>query len=71
MSVLTPAQRATLQKCLAACNQALPRIELLEGLGAHSPALMERARELRSRRDYLVNLATTALELDRQISGKS
>jgi len=69
MNVLTAAQRATLQKVLAACNQALPRIEMLEGIGAHSPALMERARELRSRRDYLVNIATTALELDRQISG--
>jgi len=71
MNVLTPAQRATLQKVLAACNQALPRIEMLEGIGAHSPALMERARELRSRREYLVNIATTALELDRQISGKT
>lgn len=71
MTVLTAAQRATLQKVMAACNQALPRIELLEGLGAHSQGLADRARELRSRRDYLVNIANTALELDRQIGERS
>jgi len=71
MTVLTPAQRATLQKVLAACNQALPRIELLEGMGAHSQGLADRARELRARREYLVNMANTALELDRQISERA
>ena len=67
MPVLSATQTATLQKVLAACNNVLPRIEMLEQLGAHSPALLERARELRSRREYLVTLATSALELNRQI----
>lgn len=65
--ILTATQMATLQKVQAAMNHVLPRIEMLEALGQHSPALMERAKELRSRREYLTNLATTALELNRQL----
>jgi Zn-dependent protease with chaperone function len=67
--VLSTAQQATLQKIQAAANQALPRIEFLEGLANVHPILKERAKELRDRREYLAQLATAGLELNRQIGG--
>lgn len=68
--ILTNAQVSTLQKVQALCNQALPRIEFLESLAQTHPAIRERVQELRTRRDYLANLATSALELNRQIGDK-
>lgn len=67
MSVLTNAQVAALQRVLATCNQVLPRIEMLEALAAVNPDMRQRVAELRAQREYLVQLATTALEIDRQI----
>lgn len=68
--ILTPTQVATFQKVQAACNQVLPRIEFLESLAAVNPALRERAQELRDRREYLTQLSTSALELNRQLGAK-
>ena len=69
--ILTNTQIATLQRVKANCNQALPRIEMLEALAAVNPALKPRAEELRAMREYQLQFATTALELDRQLSSKS
>lgn len=68
--ILSTAQTATLQKVQAACNQVLPRIEYLEALAGVNPALRERSKELRDRREYLTQLSTSALELNRQVGGK-
>ena len=68
--ILTAAQVATLQKVQAAANQVLPRIEFLEALAAVNPSLRERAKELRDRREYLTQLSTSALELNRQVAGR-
>lgn len=68
--ILTAAQQTTLQKVQAATNQVLPKIEFLEALAQSSPALQQRAKELRDRREYLAQLATSALELNRQMGGK-
>lgn len=68
--ILTATQQATLQKVQASMNYVLPKIEFIEGLAAVNPALKERAKELRDRREYLTQLATTALELNRQLGNK-
>lgn len=68
--ILTAAQLTTLQKVQAAMNQVLPKIEFLEALAQSNPAIRDRAKELRERREYLTQLATSALELNRQMGGK-
>lgn len=68
--ILTASQAATMQKVQAVANQVLPRIEYLEALAASHPAIRERAAELRGRREYLSNLSTSALELNRQLGDK-
>ena len=68
--ILSATQVATLQKVQAATNHVLPRIEFLEGLAAVNPALNERVKELRDRREYLAQLATSALALNRQLKGE-
>jgi hypothetical protein len=67
--ILTAPQVATLKRALAAANQALPRIEMLEQLGQHSSGIRAAAQELRTKREYIVQLATSTLEIDRQIGG--
>lgn len=69
MPVLSSAQIATLQRTLATANNVLPRIEMLESLSRINPQLASRVGELRSQREYLVQLATAALEIDRQLGG--
>lgn len=66
--ILTNPQIATLQRVLAACNHVLPRIEMLEQLAAINPTIAQRAAELRAMREYQVQFATAALEIDRQIA---
>lgn len=68
--ILTATQISTLQKVQAAANQVLPKVEFLEALAASNPAIRERAKEMRDRREYLAQLATTALELNRQLGGQ-
>lgn len=68
--ILSNTQTATLQRILAACNNVLPRIEMLEALGAINPAIGNRVRELRTQREYQVQLANTTLEVDRQLSAR-
>lgn len=67
--ILTTAQAATLRRVLSSCNNVLPKLEMLEALGASNPSIAQRARELRQQREYMCQLATTALEIDRQVGG--
>lgn len=64
--ILSNPQLATLQRVLAACNHALPRIEMLEQVGTINPQMRQRAEELRAQREYQVQLATMLLEINRQ-----
>jgi hypothetical protein len=41
---------------------------MLDALAAVNPSLAQRAAEIRAQREYQVQLATTALEVDRQIT---
>lgn len=66
--VLTNQQIASLQRVISQCNHALPRIELLEALAAVNPVLKGRVNDLRTNREYQVQLANTALEVERQLS---
>lgn len=66
--ILTKAQNAAFQKAKAVANDVLPKIEFIEGLARVNQQMLERAKELRSRREYLVQLADTALELDRSLT---
>ena len=65
--ILTNAQISTLQRVKAACNQVLPRIEMLEQLGHLNATIGQRAAELRAQREYQFQLAESALEIDRQV----
>jgi hypothetical protein len=67
MPILTSAQVAAMQRALSAANQVLPRLEMLEQLAQVNPGLRQRVSELRAQREYLYQLAMTALELDRQV----
>lgn len=67
MGVLTTAQASAMRRVQAIANDVLPRIEFLEALAGVSPELAARVRDLRTQREYLYNLALTALELDRSI----
>lgn len=66
--ILTKPQIGTLEKAVATANNVLPRIEYLEALAKSSPLLAERVQELRAKRDYLHQLATSALDLNRQLA---
>lgn len=68
MGVLTNPQVATLQRILAITNEVLPKLELLEALAQINGSMAQRVKELRTNREYLVQLATAALEIDRQIT---
>lgn len=70
MPVLTNAQVATLQRVLATANNVLPRIEMLEGVARVNTSLTQRVAELRAQREYLVQLATATLEIERQLGGQ-
>lgn len=65
--MLTRAQISSFEKAIAASNNALARIEMLERLGSINPQLATRAAELRAKRDYLHQLAETALEFNQQM----
>lgn len=67
--VLSNAQVATLQRVLAVTNNVLPRLEMLEALANINVSMKPRVQELRAQREYLAQLATAALEIERQISG--
>lgn len=67
MPVLTNAQIATLQKTLAVTNNVLPRLEMLEALAQINMGMKPRVAELRAQREYLAQLATAALEIERQL----
>lgn len=67
MPILSNAQVATLQKVLAVTNNVLPRLEMLEALANINVAMKARVQELRSQREYLAQLATAALEIERQV----
>lgn len=69
MPVLTSAQVATLQKTLAVTNNVLPRLEMLEALANINMGMKPRVQELRAQREYLAQLATAALEIERQLGG--
>lgn len=69
MPVLTNAQVATLQRVLAITNNVLPRLEMLESLANINTAMRPRVHELRTQREYLAQLATAALEIERQLGG--
>lgn len=66
--ILTRPQIAAFEKAIAACNNVVPRLELLKALARVNPALQPRVDELQTKRDYLHSLAETALEFDRQLS---
>lgn len=67
MSVLSNAQVATLQRALANANHVLAKIEWLERMAEVNTSLRQRVSELRASREYQVSLATTGLEVDRQL----
>lgn len=69
MPVLNNAQVATLQKALAAMNNVLPRIEMLEAMAQVNPHLQSRVKDLRAQREYLAQFAQTTLEVERQLGG--
>lgn len=66
--ILTAAQRRTMERAVAVANEVLPRIEALKALAEVDPSLSQRHEDLRTQRDFLHRLATTALTLDRESS---
>lgn len=70
MPVLKSAQVATLQRVLATANNVLPALEMLEGVARINTSLTSRVSELRAQREYLVQLATATLEIERQLGGQ-
>jgi len=62
--ILTTAQLGAFQRAIAAANNVLPKVELIEHLAAVAPALQARAQELRSRMDYLRTLAEAAISFN-------
>lgn len=70
MPVLTTAQVATLQRVLATTNNVFPRIETLQAWAQINPAIASRVADLSTQRDYLAQLATAALEIERQLGGQ-
>lgn len=68
--ILSNSQIATLQRALANSNHVLPKVEWLAAMAEINTALQQRVRELRAQREYQVSLATTGLEVDRQLSAK-
>lgn len=66
--ILTRAQISNFEKAIAQANTVLPKLELLEKLAASNPGLAARVTDLRTKRDYLYQLAESALEFNNQIS---
>lgn len=69
MPVLTAAQVGTLQRAIAASNQVLPKLEMLEAIAQVNTAAQPRVAELRAKREYAMQLATTILTIERQLGG--
>ena len=62
--LLTPRQRTVADKAIAAANEELLRIEHLEKLAAALPDYAERVQQLRTKRDALLHLGQTLVDLD-------
>ena len=69
--ILNKAQKAVLDKAVATANFVLPLVEYFEKLAQLSPQIAERANEMRVRREHLYQLATSALDLDNQVSAQT
>lgn len=68
MSVLNDRQRAALQRGVAAANEILPRVEYLSKVAALVPEIQTRADQIRTKRDYLLHVSQTMLDVDRMMS---
>lgn len=68
--ILTAAQVSAFERAIASSNNVLPKIEILERLGTINPPLAERARQLRTKRDYLYQLSEAALEFNAQVPAR-
>jgi hypothetical protein len=62
--ILTRAQQSVFERAVAAANNAEPKLQMLEALAAHSPALAERIRDLRAKQDFLRKVAETATQFN-------
>lgn len=62
--ILTPAQRKSCERALAAAKGEEERIAYLEQLAAVSPPMQERVRNLRERQKWLIEFNQTALAAD-------
>lgn len=66
--ILNDRQKATLNKAIAVANNVLPHVEYLERVAALVPELQQRAEQIRTKRDYLLHVANTLLDVDRMMS---
>lgn len=63
--ILTPSQRRAMERGVATSNAVLPVLDMLRELAEHDPAIKQRHDDLRTQRDFLFNLSSKALQLDR------
>jgi hypothetical protein len=70
VSVLNDRQRAVCERGIAAANEILPRVEYLQKVAALIPELQPRADQLRVKRDYLLHVSQTLLDVDRMMSNQ-
>lgn len=64
--MLTKPQVSVMERAIAAANNVEPKLQMLEALAAHSPALMERVADLRTKQEFLRRLPETALTIHQQ-----
>lgn len=62
--ILTPAQRKSAERALAAVSNLEKRIEFLEQVASISPEYKERVEALRVRQQYVIELAKLAIAAD-------
>lgn len=66
--ILSRPQIAAFERAIATSNNVLPKIEMLEELARSNPALAERAKELRTKREFIKQLAESALQFNSSLS---
>lgn len=62
--ILSPSQRKSFERSLAASKAVEAKIAFLEQLAQTSPQLRDRVQQLRTRQQYLITLAEQALAAD-------
>lgn len=65
--ILNDRQKAVLTKAIAAANGVLPHVQYLQRVAAHVPELQARVDQITTKRDALLHVANTLLDVHRMM----